>query len=129
VEPYSKFLWGAADFNIRLRAIFYGEGLTLLNADIIDLAWLKLKVRGTLNAASIVAYLKLPMQQDIICRCRCTCSLLLLTLHGVGKVWNKWEFYLLFILYALYVHPDTLRIFSATLPCLCGSCSKYWDRQ
>jgi hypothetical protein len=28
------------------------------------------------------------------------------------------ELYLLFTLYALYVHPDTLRIFSAALPCL-----------
>jgi hypothetical protein len=38
-------------------------------------------------------------------------------------------YYLLFTLYALYVHPDTVRIFSAALPCLCGFCSTYWDRQ
>jgi hypothetical protein len=29
-------------------------------------------------------------------------------------------YYLLFTLCALYVHPDTLRILSAALPCLCG---------
>jgi hypothetical protein len=28
-------------------------------------------------------------------------------------------YYILFTLYALYVHPDTLCIFSAALPCLC----------
>jgi hypothetical protein len=38
-------------------------------------------------------------------------------LQNVQKVWNHWEFYLLFMLYALCVHPDTLRIFSAALPC------------
>jgi hypothetical protein len=37
--------------------------------------------------------------------------------------------YLLFTWYALYVHPDTLRIFSAALPCLCGFCSTYCDWQ
>jgi hypothetical protein len=36
---------------------------------------------------------------------------------GVRKVWNKWEFYLLFTLYALYVLPDTIHIFSAAVPC------------
>jgi hypothetical protein len=36
---------------------------------------------------------------------------------------------LLLTLDALHVHPDTLRIFSAALPCLCGFCSTYWDRQ
>jgi hypothetical protein len=40
-------------------------------------------------------------------------------IQSVRKVWNQWEFYLLFTLNALYVHPDTLRIFSAALPCLC----------
>jgi hypothetical protein len=38
-------------------------------------------------------------------------------------------FIMVFTLYALYVHPDTLRIFSAALPCLCGFYSTYWDRQ
>jgi hypothetical protein len=38
-------------------------------------------------------------------------------------------YYLLFTLYALYVHPDALRIFSAAFPCWCGFCSTYWDRQ
>jgi hypothetical protein len=42
-----------------------------------------------------------------------------LQLQDVRKVWNQREFYLLFTLYALYVHPDTLRNFSAALPCLC----------
>jgi hypothetical protein len=41
------------------------------------------------------------------------------TVQGVQKVLNQWEFYLLFTLYALYVQPDNLRIFSAALPCLC----------
>jgi hypothetical protein len=50
-------------------------------------------------------------------------------LQDVRKVWNQWELYLLFTLYVLYLHPDTLRILSAALPCLCGFCSTYWDRQ
>jgi hypothetical protein len=50
-------------------------------------------------------------------------------IQNVRRVWNQWEFYLLFTLYALYVHPDTVRIFSAALPCLCGFFSTYWDRQ
>jgi hypothetical protein len=37
---------------------------------------------------------------------------------GCPKSLEPMEFYLLFILYAPYVHPDTLRIFSAALPCL-----------
>jgi hypothetical protein len=45
------------------------------------------------------------------------------------RVSESLELYLLFTLYALYVHPDTLRILSAALPCLCGFCSTYWDRE
>jgi hypothetical protein len=38
-------------------------------------------------------------------------------IQSVRKVWNQWEFYLLFTLYAPCVHPDALRIFSVALPC------------
>jgi hypothetical protein len=37
-------------------------------------------------------------------------------LQYVRKALKQWKFYLLFTLYALYIHPDTLRIFSAALP-------------
>jgi hypothetical protein len=40
-----------------------------------------------------------------------------LHIQDVRKIWSQWEFYLLFTLYAVYFHPDTLRIFSAILPC------------
>jgi hypothetical protein len=33
-------------------------------------------------------------------------------LQNVREVWNQWEFYLLFTLYALYVHPDTTHFLS-----------------
>jgi hypothetical protein len=35
-------------------------------------------------------------------------------------------YYLFFMLYALYVHPDTLRIFSADLPCLCADFAQHF---
>jgi hypothetical protein len=71
------------DFNIRLKKSFYGEGLTLLNADIIEFVLFKLKVktrinlnREILNADPTVAYLILPIQQETIRRYMRTSSVL-----------------------------------------------------